>query len=82
MSIDNISNVGTIIDDSNEKVEIFLSCRNLKNMDVFSLTDPQIKLYLERKGEYHYFDQTEIIWDNLNPNFTKTFIVDYIFEVK
>lgn len=23
---------------------------------------------------------TEIVWDNLNPNFLKTFIIDYYFE--
>jgi len=51
-------------------------------MDYLSLTDPQIKIYLERKGQYVYFDQTENIQDNLNPNFTKTFLLDYVFEVK
>ena len=26
-------------------------------------------------------DKTEIIWDNLNPDFSKSFVLDYIFEV-
>jgi hypothetical protein len=83
MTMNNISaTMGTIIDDTHERVELFLSCRSLKNMDVFSLTDPLVKVYLERNGQYHYFDETEIIYDNLNPNFTKTFMLDYIFEIK
>mmetsp|Transcript_31058 Transcript_31058/g.28252 ORF Transcript_31058/g.28252 Transcript_31058/m.28252 type:complete len:419 (+) Transcript_31058:99-1355(+) len=65
-----------------EKVEIFVSCRKLKNMDYFSLTDPQIRLYIEKNGEYYFHDQTEKIQDNLNPNFTKSFVLDYHFEVK
>jgi hypothetical protein len=27
-------------------------------------------------------NRTELIWDNLNPNFAKTFIIDYFFEVQ
>ncbi len=76
------THVSTIIEDHDEKIELFLACRKLKNMDVFSLTDPQIKVYIERKGEFQFFDQTENIQDNLNPNFTKTFLLDYVFEVK
>jgi len=51
-------------------------------MDYFSLTDPQVKLYKEKNGTYQFIDKTEMIQDNLNPNFTKTFILDYYFEVK
>jgi len=77
-----MAQVSTIIEEHDEKVELFLSCRKLKNMDYLSLTDPQIKIYLERKGQFVYYDQTENIQDNLNPNFTKTFLLDYVFEVK
>jgi hypothetical protein len=65
-----------------EKVELFFSCRNLKNLDILSLTDPQIIIYLEVKGQYIKYDQTEWIHDNLNPQFTKTVIMDYYFETK
>mmetsp|Transcript_20767 Transcript_20767/g.18181 ORF Transcript_20767/g.18181 Transcript_20767/m.18181 type:complete len:196 (-) Transcript_20767:499-1086(-) len=71
----------SILEDQ-EKVELFLSCRKLKNMDYFSLTDPQIIVYVEKNGQYTYFDKTEKIQDNLNPNFTKSFIFDFLFEVK
>ena len=72
----------TIIEENDEKVELFLSCRKLKNMEFFSLTDPMIKVYIDRNGEYCFLDQTEVIWNDLNPNFTKSFVLDYLFEVK
>lgn len=31
--------------DEVEKIEVYLSCRNLPNMDTFSLTDTIIKVY-------------------------------------
>jgi len=72
----------TLTMDDQEKVELFISCRKLKNMDYFSLTDPQVKLFIEKNGQFIFFDKTEMISDNLNPNFTKSFILDYYFEVK
>ena len=66
-----------------EKVEFFISCRSLKNMDVFSKSDPQIILYVKTpSGVWSELGRTEIIKDNLNPNFSKTFQLDYIFEVQ
>ncbi|EGR33026.1 hypothetical protein IMG5_063670 [Ichthyophthirius multifiliis] len=35
-----------------------------------------------KSNNWEIIGQTETIKDNLNPNFKKTFIVDYIFEVK
>ncbi len=31
-----------------EKVELFLSCRNLKDLDVFSKSDPYVKVSYKR----------------------------------
>ena len=40
-----------VINTNQERVELFLSCRKLKNMDVFSLTDPKIRVYsIENSG--------------------------------
>ena len=33
-----------------------------------------------RSGVWHEIGRTEIIWDNLNPKFVKTFILNYRFE--
>ena len=66
-----------------EKVEFFLSCRSLKNMDVFSKSDPQIILSIKTpSNQWAEFGRTEMIKDNLNPNFSKTFQLDYIFETQ
>jgi len=60
---------------------LHFSCKNLKNMDTFSLSDPQIIIYsVSENGEKIEVDKTEIIWDNLNPVFSKSITLDYIFE--
>ena len=74
----------TLPSDSMQKVEIFLSARNLLDMDFFSKSDPYIKVHFssgpQRKPAL--IGRTETIDNNLNPNFTKSFKLDYIFEVK
>ncbi|CAC5407770.1 Protein BONZAI 1,Copine-3,Copine-8,Nicotinic receptor-associated protein 1,Copine-5,Copine-2,Copine-4,Copine-1,Copine-6,Copine-7,Copine-A,Copine-9 [Mytilus coruscus] len=51
-------------------IELSISCRNLIDSDVFSKSDPS-KYILGR---------TEIIWNNLNPDFVKKFVMHYYFE--
>ena len=51
-------------------------------MDTFTKSDPQIRLYQKTRQGYTLVDKTEIIWDDLNPDFAKSFILDYIFEVQ
>jgi len=65
-----------------EKVELFFSCKNLKNMDYFSLTDPQVRLFTPLDGQDIFIGETEVISDNLNPKFSKSIIMNYIFEAK
>ena len=65
------------------KLELAISCRNLHDADVFSLSDPMVVLE-ERNPETQDWDElgrTEIIWDNLNPDFETKFQIDYHFEV-
>lgn len=67
-----------------EKIEMFVSCRNLINRDLVSKSDPYIIFSMKdrKTGQYVLKDKTETIKDNLNPNFLKTFIVDFIFEIR
>merc|ERR1712038_901649 len=40
-------------------------------------------MYIKRGGhnaKYQEIGRSEVIWDNLNPEFTKKFVVDYYFE--
>ena len=66
-----------------EKVEFFVSCRSLKNMDVMSKSDPQVILsFKHQNNKWVEQGRTEVVKDNLNPNFFKTFRVEFIFEVQ
>lgn len=51
-------------------------------MDTFSKSDPQIIMFEQEHGKWRESGRTEIIWDNLNPKFVKSFIVDYHFEAQ
>ncbi|XP_064633695.1 copine-8-like isoform X2 [Lineus longissimus] len=64
------------------KVEISVSCRNLKDKDVFSHSDPLCVLYAKEMGveRWREMGRTESIKDTLNPDFVKKFVMDYHFE--
>ncbi|KAL8602874.1 hypothetical protein ACOMHN_050146 [Nucella lapillus] len=64
------------------KVEISVECRNLKNKDTFSKSDPMCVLSVSdaKTRQSHEIGRTEMIKDTLDPNFVKKFIVDYFFE--
>ncbi|KAG2385825.1 hypothetical protein C9374_002974 [Naegleria lovaniensis] len=67
------------------KVELHISCRNLKNMDVLSKSDPRVLVYIGYPQNHPQFTwkllgETETVRDNLNPNFVKSFVLDYFFE--
>ncbi|KAK2186177.1 hypothetical protein NP493_212g08002 [Ridgeia piscesae] len=63
-------------------VEVTVSCRNLADMDVFSKSDPMCVLYTipYATEEWAQYGSTEIIWNNLNPNFVTKFVMEYYFE--
>ncbi|KAH9504770.1 Copine-8 [Bulinus truncatus] len=63
-------------------VEISISCRNLVDSDVFSKSDPMVVAYVydqARRG-WRELARTEVIWNNLNPDFVKKFVIQYFFE--
>jgi hypothetical protein len=66
------------------KVELSFACRELVDLDTFSLSDPQVVVYMcdTTAKNWNEIGRTEIIWNNLNPNFVKTIILDYHFESK
>ena len=50
------------------KVELSVSCSNLKNLDHFSKSDPVVFLYCRgREVEWTNAGRTELIENNLNP---------------
>lgn len=65
------------------RVELFVSCRSLKNKDTFSKSDPFVLFFMKNpSGQWYQYGKTETIKDNLNPNFLQSFQVDYVFETK
>ncbi|CAH1780422.1 unnamed protein product [Owenia fusiformis] len=62
------------------RVEIRISCSHLVGKDVLSKSDPCAVVMMETKGKYHEIGRTEQIKNCHDPEFTKTFEVDYFFE--
>ena len=49
------------------KVELSISCTNLKDLDHFSKSDPAVFVYEQRGQEWVKLARTEVIDNNLNP---------------
>ncbi|XP_044032873.1 copine-3-like isoform X1 [Siniperca chuatsi] len=64
------------------KVALSISCENLLDMDAFSKSDPLCVLLMNTSGP-HWCEigRTEKIKNCLNPKFSKTFVIDYYFEM-
>ena len=65
-----------------EQVEIFISCKNLIDLDNLDKSDPYAILNVqdENSKEWCSLGKTEVVANNLNPSFSKSFMVNYIFE--
>jgi Ca2+-dependent lipid-binding protein len=63
-------------------VTMYISCRNLINLDMTSLTDPLVKVFVreDKNKQWAILGQTEVQQNTLNPNFTKSICVNYFFE--
>ncbi|CAL1546463.1 unnamed protein product [Lymnaea stagnalis] len=63
-----------------QKVELRISCKNLPNRDIGSLSDPCAVLYFKYHDKFKEFSRTEHAKNTLDPKFTTPFTVDYHFE--
>jgi len=69
-------------------VELSISGRNLRDLDVFSKSDPMCVVYTQPFGvtsnvkgkKWNEILRTETIQNNLNPDFTKKVQISYCFE--
>ena len=60
------------------KVELVVSCKNLRNADTFSKSDPFVVMFTaDDRGGWKEYGRTETIDDNLNPEFAKKFTINY-----
>jgi len=62
---------------------MFLKCRKLKDLDVMSKSDPKVIVYMKTNNSapWEKIGQTEVLNDNLNPDFKTSFEIFYQFEV-
>lgn len=64
------------------QVTLYFKCKNLKDTDTFSKSDPYIVLFRNDRERLIEIGRTEVVMDCLNPVFQKSLNVDYYFEVK
>ena len=64
-------------------IEMTLSARNLLNKDILSKSDPFCIVSMKDSWQDKFYEigKTEIIQDNLNPEWIKKFILNYNFEI-
>ena len=63
-------------------IEMTLSAKNLLNKDIISKSDPFCVVSMKDswQDKFYQIGKTEIIQDNLNPEWVKKFILNYSFE--
>ncbi|CAG2245303.1 Nicotinic receptor-associated protein 1,Protein BONZAI 1,Protein BONZAI 2,Copine-5,Copine-8,Copine-1,Copine-2,Copine-A,Copine-4,Copine-9,Copine-7,Copine-6,Protein BONZAI 3,Copine-3 [Mytilus edulis] len=61
------------------QVEISVSCRSLRDCDMLSKSDPMVVVFCKDSKKIS-FGRSEVIQDNLNPDFVKKFVMNYFFE--
>ena len=71
-----------IVGGPKESIELFLSCRNLKDLDVIGKSDPWCIVFIknDKRSDWTYVGKTEIVKESLNPDWAKSFVIDYYFE--
>lgn len=65
-----------------QKIQLFISCRNLADLDIITVSDPYVEIWLknDERSKWTKIAQTETIDNNLNPDFATPVILDYFFE--
>ena len=65
-----------------EVIEVFISLRDLKDLNIITKSDPRCCVFLKNdvRSDWKFLGKTEIVRDSLNPDFTTSFIFDYYFE--
>lgn len=62
------------------RVQLNISCRNLRDKDVMSKSDPMAVVMIFKDGNWFEIGRTERLDNTLNPRFSKAVTVDYFFE--
>ncbi|XP_033745300.1 copine-8-like isoform X2 [Pecten maximus] len=72
---------GTAVAPSSQ-VEISVACKNLRDKDAFSKSDPIVVVFTKdvRTNSYYELGRSEMVKNCLNPQFVKKFTMNYFFE--
>lgn len=63
-----------------ERIELFISCRNLDDLDFITVTDSFLVVKLLEQGQPEKLIlKTKVYWNDLNPNYAETAIIDFFF---
>lgn len=62
------------------RVSLSFSCKGLLDGDILSKSDSAIQVMMECGGKWTEVGRTEVVKNNLNPEFTESVEVDYRFE--
>lgn len=62
------------------KVTLTFAAEKLPNLDKSSKSDPMLVLWQEDNGRKKFLGQTEVVADNLSPQWVTSIDVDYFFE--
>lgn len=63
-------------------INLHVRATNLKDVDVVTVSDPLCALYIYTNNRWIESGRTEVVWNNLNPEWVTFFTVMYIFEIK
>ena len=70
----------SLADTMSMQVDLYISGRKLKDLDVFSKSDPLCRVREWNGNSWKLLGETEVIKNNLNPDFTKKITINYFFE--
>lgn len=63
-----------------DKIQLYFACRELVDLDKITKTDPFLVIYEKRSGRWEKLLQTQVIYNELNPEFPERVTVDFYFE--
>ena len=63
-------------------IELHVAAKDLADMDIITVSDPVCALYVWDGNGWKEFGRTEVVWNNLNPEWVTYFTVQYVFEMR
>ena len=70
----------SLADTLSMQITLYISARNLKNLDVFTKSDPKCEVQEFVSNKWVVIGKTETINNNLNPDFKTSIPMSYYFE--